>query len=616
MKYCYLRNEIAQYPGLIKLLKKGIALPMDRLAMEYCMKYNLDYRVCNVFFDSKTADRISQKVMQVLINCMYDNSIFSDAGIQNNENCRVNPIFISLYQLLTLYVGIILQSYELNKIFSEYSSENYCIIETQSEKSFLYPFLDYTEVLKYYENTDLLKQIASMPTETSTLRKYSKPGNGYRTKRLFNRLRLFMINLKNHKLLFRFKARYYMAGIQQRGAFSIASKIMGNSNLIHFLCGPLNTLPKKIPSKKIISRILPILTHRIYNNLNEYVNYNNLKGIVSYAYDQYSSILESPMAYSNFENIRYRASNKKKKLIIRVYSKAPFRSFVYRKYLEGYKIVSLEYSDGEGGEDAIIKNPYLCCRNAPIADILVYNMESGSKSVVKYMSDIGLKINNTHVIEVDLPYETKSKTKIKNNNGKQGSLINVYYLVNKFGKRNRLGTAPSSEMHDLAYWEWQKKVLFVLKKIRNLRIVYKAHPKNDLKGMCNFQTDYLKEHDIPLANGYLQDILHNIDLIVCDNVGSALWKSYISGKPVIYLNLGLPIIFETNMEILKKDICWIDCNFKSDEWQNDLINAVNIFINKKKSGIKEKNEYKTVNTENHQHVLEIFKKIEQIDLKK
>lgn len=104
---------------------------------------------------------------------------------------------------------------------------------------------------------------------------------------------------------------------------------------------------------------------------------------------------------------------------------------------------------------------------------------------------------------------------------------------------------PFRDMHDIAYFEWQKGLLEVLAKKFSGRVIWKGHPKTEVESIPNIPgVEEIRE-------GFFEDVLERADVFVFDYLSTAFSLAAATNKPIMYFDLGLRNHHPTALQAIK-----------------------------------------------------------------
>lgn len=155
----------------------------------------------------------------------------------------------------------------------------------------------------------------------------------------------------------------------------------------------------------------------------------------------------------------------------------------------------------------------------------------------------------------------KNSKKIKQN------LISNIKTNSKFRSAMYVSTAFHAEgqrlrpiIHDMTYFDWQIRLFENMRK-HNLDIYYKEHPESPTK----IPTNFFKKHSLIKINTKFEDINFEPDIFIIDFIFSSTTPSiFRSKKPIIFIDLGFPVITKEALSMIKKRCFYLKTNYEAN----------------------------------------------------
>lgn len=183
-----------------------------------------------------------------------------------------------------------------------------------------------------------------------------------------------------------------------------------------------------------------------------------------------------------------------------------------------------------------------------ISDLVMYGQSAMNHNLDKYKKPL-TNINNYHYIsdkKIKEIYDPK-KIIIKFSEFTEPKILYVPTLFCGFGTYG-----PYRQIPDKLYFDWMKNLA---KNIPN--ISFKLHPKGYKK--------YDLGLNIKFINGYLEDILEDINVFIFDYISSAFTLACATDKPIIFFNLGINNITDEAEIAIRNRCIWIDIDTINDQ---------------------------------------------------
>ncbi len=527
------------------MLKGRMAYPLDLPALGYCEQEHLPYKEADIFYDQENYNRIFSEIVLELLACMFDRDLFKET--LPLEPGQPNPLFIPIYPLIVLYGTIIHKIYEIEQILLSADPASMCLLESVVANDTDLPVTDYLDILSMYF-TDRFR--IHTPSQTSPPPK-DRPSPTSPFRNIFSRAYCWLRHTAS-SLWHPDATLFLMSNIT--GVTELQRQLKRSSRILYW---SQNTPPPPKGFDEVIGRTLPCISERLRPKFRFINNAHRFESLIRQVYTAHQAKFET--AVQALIPHPPKKSPTPRHLIVRLTMDPAHRAFIYKKYLEGYRIVSQEYSDGPNvGIYNELGGTY---RLAPLASLMVYANAIGEQAHFPMLQHYGVLPSDARAVSVAPAASACAYAKPQ--------CRRIYYLPTNYSGHLRLG--PHRELNDVVYWRVQQKILNVLTSSQAAEIVFKAHPKEYSQKLEDFQKQYLADRGIRLSYDRFEELLNDREaLVVTDYFASSAYKCLGAGMPVIHLDFGIRRFFDQFIDESKYRVRWIKGSITSDDWQDTL----------------------------------------------
>lgn len=131
------------------------------------------------------------------------------------------------------------------------------------------------------------------------------------------------------------------------------------------------------------------------------------------------------------------------------------------------------------------------------------------------------------------------------------------YVPTGFSGNWRYG--PYRDLHDIAYWEWQKGLLTCFAQSFPERVIWKGHPKDAVKVQLNLLGV------TSISQPVFEEVMGRADVFVFDHISSAFSLAAATSQPIIYFDIGLRNVNAGALEAIKRRCLYVKAEARLPE---------------------------------------------------
>lgn len=553
ISHCYLHDEgrcrtfVREGEGII---------PTDLGALIWCEKNGRSWTPPEVFQDLEVYRAIFRPTLRRVVAACRNWDHFPDPPTAASRP-EVTPLFCVLEHLTVLIGGVFLKIYELEAIRRVLPSA--LLIESWTQPAAQYPPLRYGDLLA------ALSGVAPQVPPESCPRP-SAPPLGPR--RLMSRALRGARNLRSRSMAFNCGETRTLVEASALGAESVVRALRAAGNQGARLLWENENPPAWDAKRPLLRCAIDTLVRQAHADLParvaSQVPLDWAMRAVTHSYGVMEPLWDAVVQQAHMAARGPRGA--KRAYLARSPVTLYQRLCAYRQYAHGAACVFQEYSDGY---------------NIGLVE-RVNTMQRGSLigTTLLYANETALQAYKTAVLELVSPLRpafvnvgTRIPTPGVTRPPRQRRLC---YLPTTFSGQLRIG--PDREMHDLAYLQVQRGILRTLQSITDSRVTYKAHPKqvNIIKGLDLRALIPYPDVEIRLDN--ISAIADDFDVFVTDSFGSGAQYCWMQGRPLVYLDFGLPAFSQDARAVLEKGVAWVHCQGTAGAWQDALRTRVTTLL--------------------------------------